>query len=75
MNHDLAHCTGEGVVFAPAPYTKTKPPQDLVCEKKWSCKRYLAYRELTGAEKYDISFISAVECIKNDHKLFKEHKQ
>jgi hypothetical protein len=71
MNQDIAHCDSD--YSFPTPNGLLIEPR--FCFKRDTCKRYKAYRNLKGDEEFPISFCSAVECIKENYKLYWEEKQ
>lgn len=71
MNHDLAHCDSD--YSFPTPNGLLIEPR--FCDKRDTCKRYKAYRNLKGDEEFPIPFCSAIECIKENYKLYCEDKE
>lgn len=69
MNHDISHCNAYDLAFFAG------QPHELYCDKRDTCKHYKAYKELKGDEEYPISFCSAVECMKENYKLYWEDKE
>lgn len=70
MNHDLAHCDSQYYIL-----NKHGEYKERFCSKRMKCKRYKAYLDLKGDEKYPTTYISSYECVTKKHKLYWEDKE
>lgn len=62
MNHDITHCSGEyQLAFG----------IKVVCEKRSTCHRYIAYLEAKNLE-WAVSMCYTLDCITKKHALYWE---
>ena len=66
MNHDIKHCTGHDLMGT------TQAP--VICSKRETCHRYIAYQELGEKESYQNYMLKPYNCMNDNHYMYWEEK-
>lgn len=75
MNHVITHCSGEDIAIQHNSNDKPFTSKRIVCKKRDTCQRYLAYLDLVNCDSVMIPFAIAQECIEHNFKIYLETKQ
>lgn len=67
MNHDITHCSGHDLMG-----TTLKP---VVCEKRDTCHRYLAYLDAKATNCKLFSSLMPSYCMNEDHNMYWPEEQ